>query len=479
MNFSRLVSCVLVAGLACVASARAQDFDVAPILPIVPELSKDQPNVAPKAATVKDAPLENITFPSFPDESARPSIAAPSPAVRALEPIATIKDAPQIPAQATQSIDSTIQELQASPAPKMPDVQVPLAPEVPVLESQEQAPALEAAQQMPVITPNEPAQPTAWVEPALASESPSPPAVSEPSQSSDKQPSVVDEKANQISLGDFEYSLMFATEDMNTLKRVLLAYETRKTQVAGDEPVDNSEADLLAELLRNANGEELALDGQPVAPTILPAFYLGTIVFNHKGDWTLWVNQKQASPPKREIAELGITVRSVGHEYATLAWKPENVVEAKARWEEIKAAGVNAPREWKHREVRGARIEFDEDKQEFVVSMRANQTFYANSMQVFEGRRSIDVPVLAADTASGGVAAEGASANSVLGVFDPAGSPNPASALQAIPQNNQSGTGAEREAANKLINNLKTATGAISGITGGGSTNAQPSTANQ
>lgn len=486
----RTLLATLMAGIAFASVLRAQDFDADPILPIVPELSEQAtPKAAPKAPAPAQS-METIEFPSFPQASSAPPIQVesevpdtmmmPEPLVpQVVSPPSPVLPSIQMPEQLSASEKQAPVEASAPVNPPVPQM---AAPEVPDLAAQE----LQTQQAIPSQADANNAD-TQELQAAPAAESlPDPSAGAQSPQADEAAPNgqpvtvLSDTKVAassvqpQISLGEFEFSLMFAPEDMATLRQVLMAYEVRKnTQTAqsGDEG-EGADADLLAELLRNAQGDEALAPDAQAAPAALPDFYLGTIVFNHKGDWSVWINQQQLNPKKRTTADSQISVRAVGSGYATLVWKPENVIAAKMRWDEAKDSKLDGAKAWRHREVRGARIDYDDEKNEFIIVMRANQTFSADTMQLLEGRKITNKRTASANAPaiSGGATSDAAA--QTLGLFDPAA--NGAGAIPTLPTDSQ-GSSLERGAANRLINNLNTATGAISGIAGGGNEPNAPS----
>ena len=193
---------------------------------------------------------------------------------------------------------------------------------------------------------------------------------------------------------EFGFSIMFKREDIINLEKVLATIgEEKEEDIVEAAP---SEDDILAEILKAAKGDEpeeqeVVVIEEDDSDAILPAFYLSSIIYRNPGDWSLWVNKKRITAKESDRPELGISVRGITKEVATLSWKPSNIDTATERWQQLKEADSvdEIKKQKKHREVAFAKIDFDQEAGEFVVSMRPNQTFFADTMQVLEGKHEV------------------------------------------------------------------------------------------
>lgn len=187
----------------------------------------------------------------------------------------------------------------------------------------------------------------------------------------------------KLSMGSFGISLMYSHYDMSNLTQILDLYE----RTMGDKPkkeVEREEItdeDPLAELLKEQPAEPKIVKEFP-----LPNFYLGTVMYQHAGQWSVWINQKRinATHPSYDFGTAGtIRVSGITSNMVTLNWTPADMAQAVRTWldrDNLKVASL------KHRQARGSSLSFDEKNKVFVVSMLNNQTFSANSMQIVEGK---------------------------------------------------------------------------------------------
>lgn len=246
-----------------------------------------------------------------------------------------------------------------------------------------------------------------------------------------------------LSIGEFGVSVMYSAEDINNLKAVLSVHEKNRMQETLDS-LNPSEADLLADLLRSAQGEgEKDAAGEIVIQT-LPSFYMSSILYRRPGDWTIWVNGQKLTAAKSEDATTGMRVKGISREMVTLAWKPVQLDGALLRWQENQNGTLS--KNSKHREVRFSSVELDKEAGEFLITMRPNQTFAADTMQIFEGRYNYSPRSAAAGNPPEQVDASQPSST------DPLPMPELSEAEAAA---NQSGrVGVERQLADDLIENL-------------------------
>ena len=394
---------------------------------------------------------------------------------------------------------------------QMPEVAMPEPTSMP-----EPAPAPEAAAMpnavptpeqatAPADVPTDPAMPTPATLPdagAVPGASPAFPAGQMAALPSANPASPLTQPVSGLSIGTFGISLMYSDEDINNLKQVLEVFEAVKVDTAQTPQGQTQEADLLAELLRASRGADPEAMPEMVQ---LPSFYIGTIMIHRPGDWSVWVNGALFNKKKMDNQALGIRIVGVSRDMVTLAWKPSNVAQAYQRYQDVQkeaaskqaekktaadpsadpastgtdsanpgvqppgavaelvaSAGMPFTKEKSHREVRAASIEFDKEAGEFIVTMRPNQTFIANSMQVMEGRFSA-----------------GLADPKTVGAVNQETPIDPLAAAMGMPGGGTQApsVAGENAIANQLVDNLKQARGLAADMLGGGSVSQPPSSA--
>ncbi|MCI5049765.1 MAG: hypothetical protein MRY32_05475 [Rickettsiales bacterium] len=183
-----------------------------------------------------------------------------------------------------------------------------------------------------------------------------------------------------ISMGDFQGSIMYPPKKIDTLRTILDAYERTGIEVPLEEEVLEEDDDLLADLLEAPTVEEQEIE----AP--LPNIYVGTVIYRGAGNWSIWVNRKRinSSKPERDLGTHGsVQIMSVSSNLVTIIWKPYDMRRAASLWREREELHNNAMR---HRRAQQVQVDFDPDKKQFVMTLRPNQTFVGESMEIIEGR---------------------------------------------------------------------------------------------
>lgn len=216
-------------------------------------------------------------------------------------------------------------------------------------------------------------------------------------------PSSQNNSMPQMTTDGFELSLMFSEVDLRNLKQVMntLNLQARRTPESLRES-GASEEDILAEILRQQQEEELAAAS-------LPEFYLATLMFKNLGDWSAWIQPKNVTletlyipeEDREEITEVprrivltsndpvnelfGLSVTVLSEQEMIVTWKPKSVSAAFNRWRK-KAELLEEFSVIKNRLVPGGEVTFDADKREFSARIRPNQTLSLDVMQIVEGR---------------------------------------------------------------------------------------------
>lgn len=418
---------------------------VAPVaaLPVVPPT--DAPTALPlfKDVPVKDAPAGTASLSAaLPAGSQVPEVSLPAASPTRHAPpedtLATISALPRVPLVQPDPQAIPAQAVDSQPASDVPANAQPDASEVPV-------PTLQASL-----------------------------------------PAASDNGKNWLSIGSFGVSLMYSDEDISNLKQVLEVYESAHANpVMQAQTGEKTEADLLAELLRAGQSD----DQKEPELTALPTFYVGALIFPRNADWSIWINGELLNRKHSDSASQHIRVVGVARDNVAFAWKPENLAQAYQRYQAVKeqskpatvsqaaqpeaqaAAALTSatavpPKRDVHREARSGSIEFDKDNGEFVVRMRPNQTFMAETMQLFEGKLSTAVARVLQSPADGGLAA--APDNAAAAASGQTASAAPAgTAGQPM-----SGTTDERALANQMLKNLQNLTnpqgiaGMVQGLAG-------------
>jgi hypothetical protein len=277
-------------------------------------------------------------------------------------------------------------------------------------------------------------------------------------------------------------SIMFSETDIKNLSKVVVALRMREDpKQASATGAGTSEEDILNELLLQAGKREAEL-------TTLPEFYLASLVYRSKGDWTIWLRVNRVAPAKKankanqnkgssrveEIfknvenvlgdnnseakeespqdggfnkgisissdqpinEELQLRVEAISQDSVTLAYEPKELAAALGRYQNRENASA---RTWQFRNrlVTGEEITYDATSKEFVATIRMNQTFSPDLMRIVEGKTfSQPRPVSAAASQSGVDNASGASS--------------------ASSSANMPAVDSDRALADKLINQVKT-----------------------
>lgn len=239
-----------------------------------------------------------------------------------------------------------------------------------------------------------------------------------------------------ISLGEFGMSMMYNEEDINNVSRVLSVYEaTIVPDVGVAETSDGSEQDILSELLRSMQGEGEVLDDEiDVEP--LPTFYVGTIMYRRAGDWAVWINGARYDNTRSPESGDEIQIAGIGRERVTLSWKPERMSTAYDKWKNRANPNLGKVN---HRHAYHSFVDFDTEKRRFTISMRSNQTFVGDDMDVIEGRLVQGVRVQQAAVGQGAGTQESSDGGAAVTTL----------------QNTSSSQSIERQISDDLISNIE------------------------
>lgn len=260
--------------------------------------------------------------------------------------------------------------IEALPAPVDPVAPVPDAA-LPTPATDETAPAAPVAAESPPQTAPATgapatAQPAAAATPATSAATPT---ISTPRQIA------TSAAAPTLSVGTFGTSIMYLPEDLANMMRILQAYEGTQSPTAvatGDE----GDEDILSHILQQTKGPE----DKNVAP--FPDFYVSSIMYRGPGNWAVWVNGERFSSSQTPDESQPLSVKGISQEMVTLSWKPDNPARALELWDQHKAAKV---RGFGHRSAQNLGVDFDDIENLFTVTMRPNQTFSGEKMDIMEG----------------------------------------------------------------------------------------------
>ncbi len=186
------------------------------------------------------------------------------------------------------------------------------------------------------------------------------------------------------SFGDVDISLMYAPEDMANMRRILELYERNREEdgavAAATGVVDAEIADIIAGLTVGQQEDAVMFD--------YPSFYLSTILYRSANDWAYWINGTRYANNKPHER---LQVRSISDSRISFVWKPGSLVEVADIWNAKASAQQKA---FRHRSASGSEIQLDYNEGTISFSLRPNQTFVSEQMEVMEGRY---VPNIAID----------------------------------------------------------------------------------
>lgn len=185
------------------------------------------------------------------------------------------------------------------------------------------------------------------------------------------------------SMGDVSASLFFTPEQVILMREALNAHENRVvTPTAGAPANDTNEGIIVAEKPKVAE------------PETYPIFYLSSIVFHDKKDWSIWVSGHKITSQKNntDLKVVGITADAV-----TFAWQPTYTEPFAKRWASQKFSSTD---EVKHKLTSTPQASYDEQTGIVTFRLKPNQSFIAGYMSTFEG--FVDSPTLSSlDDAAG------------------------------------------------------------------------------
>lgn len=247
----------------------------------------------------------------------------------------------------------------------------------------------------------------------------------------------------KTSLGGFVVSMMYTQEDISNLSRVLEVYEASIVPDVGvAQGVDTGEQDILSELLRSMQGEG-ELGDEEVTFKPLPKFYVGTIMYRRAGDWAVWINGERYDNNRKVEPEDELQIVGIGRERVTISWKPEQLPHAYEKWKN--RANPNLGKS-NHRHAYNSYVSFDETKRRFTISMRSNQTFVGENMDIIEGRVISNANLQQASSIEQDAEAMGTEVE---------GSPAEQAAPAVPLQNSASHQSQERQISEELIGNIE------------------------
>jgi hypothetical protein len=216
-------------------------------------------------------------------------------------------------------------------------------------------------------------------------------------------------------------SVLFSEREVNNLMQVLRARELDELNPLAGMSALNADNDLLSELERRALNEE----EERIASSMLPDFYVSSMLYRAANDWVVWVNKinfastedikrmagvlsgeadSNAAAPQTPTApqirvntesfrlssrnptadEGRLEVASITPQHVTLAYRPifaGAAVRRVTRKEEIR----DEHKRFRNR-LTAADIAYDRDSNLFTATLQTNQTLSLQMLRVLEGR---------------------------------------------------------------------------------------------
>lgn len=211
-----------------------------------------------------------------------------------------------------------------------------------------------------------------------------------------------EDKPKQLSMGTYEYSVMYNQKDIEGLRRVLDFYENQKedaeakvvdtpTEVPTDELTEilgsakNTLANVIQEEVQKVT-EEPKKEIRPLRN--FPDYYLGTILYENPKEWAFWLDGRRVTP-RTKLGEL--RVLSVESDRVRFAFKPrEDFEQLKRIWDkrqEMIADGSIKKLPGSHRFVSATpKFVMDTEGERVLFSLRTHQTAILTIMQVADGK---------------------------------------------------------------------------------------------
>ncbi|MCC7259775.1 MAG: hypothetical protein IT567_01935 [Alphaproteobacteria bacterium] len=193
-------------------------------------------------------------------------------------------------------------------------------------------------------------------------------------------------------------SIMYSGTDIENLKKVLAAYESRKQQEIGAGMAATPGSGVGAagagagqgdgfidSLIQNIQGGQGAIESGGGAGGGMAAsaksFYLDSIMYMSSGNWAVWINGRKFSHDEQESddAAADIKIEDISREKVTFSWAVGNVDAISPHWQEKVALMGD-------KGASDSDITVDPKTQTVYVTLRPNQTFISRAMEIVEGR---------------------------------------------------------------------------------------------
>lgn len=192
-----------------------------------------------------------------------------------------------------------------------------------------------------------------------------------------------DEEVFTPSYGTWGYSLMFSDADLDRIKKVLRAYESKRDGSAQSQ-VGLTAKQQISNLLQG--------DGTDAVGTklTLPSFYLRSIAYNSAKNWTIWLNSTMIASDDKDVMEH-IQVVSVAPERVSFVWSVgDEFVGTLKRIQKIDSKKEDAENTSEdvaaNRVMQGKSTHyFDAVKKEYHFSLGINQFLSVEYDEVYEG----------------------------------------------------------------------------------------------
>lgn len=167
-------------------------------------------------------------------------------------------------------------------------------------------------------------------------------------------------------------SLLFTPADIGRLRKVMELYKPKNASGLNDTDDNESEEDaLLASMTDHSAPQEVLYR--------YPYFYLSSIIYSSPDDWFIWLNGKRILSADLSKDKY-VSVQTISKTSATFVWKPPSLPEVKASWD------LRKKMEEKKKISMLGNVTFDELSGTVLFTLKPNQTFFSQTMQVVEGR---------------------------------------------------------------------------------------------
>ncbi|MFO1241907.1 MAG: hypothetical protein U1E36_01690 [Rickettsiales bacterium] len=197
------------------------------------------------------------------------------------------------------------------------------------------------------------------------------------------------------SYGKWKNSLFFSSADIESIRRILMLYESGALDKEAAEPTDPGISEIIQDL--QIQGGAKVEEKQPV----YPRFKLRSIIYRSPAEWVVLLNDIRISSYNNSV-DKEITVIDVNKSSASFKWKPADEILRAALAKDASARKSGSASEaLKNRAAVGARVSYDTKAHAVFFTLSVNQDFDSKTFDVQEGSTAQK----AAPTATGGTEA--------------------------------------------------------------------------